>query len=139
MSKHSLKLSHDSVPSCCGARVYHDFMIDDESRFNNCDYKFEGETVQECCEKALEHAIKCNPGTTIQWWFAKSRTYNGKLNDEFEEQELMDVVLKHPKAKILAEYSNPNSGNYICGIIIDNETHPTNYINNQDYDDHDED
>lgn len=133
MTTHKLSIDDSSVPDCCGARVWHNFRFDSEFQ-GFADKIFEGETRTDCAKKALEEAISDNVGYTIQWWFVKNHKYNGELNDEYEEQELMDVVLKHPTAQIIAEYSNPNSGNYICGIIIDNETDPTKYINNTDND-----
>lgn len=115
------------LPMCCGVMEVGQFVTrvtsDENKAKDPSSYqKFRYDTVKEAREAALNEILAINNRFCIQFWFYKPSNYDGEFEEDYIEQEFMDLVKAHPECVQLAEYVNKNSGNMICGLMIDNNT-----------------
>lgn len=101
--------AHDGYQFCCGIRELGDFTTDDDYR------------LREPAE--ILHRLKeAQPaGQLFHTWFHKEKCFDGTFDDEYQFDELRQLVRALPGVVHLGEHLNPNSGNMIDGYFWKNQ------------------
>lgn len=111
--------------TCCGVEEVGDFEYTSRDEAVVKQYKMEGfyPTKKEAYEHGLQNILANNRhyrgfGRPIIFWFMKEEIDNGKYDEDFEHEELRQLVLEHPGQVYLGTFVNPNTGNIIEGYMI---------------------
>src|SRR5574337_582524 len=103
------------LPWCCGvweAGCFHSDIMRESSGQDRC-----GETPEKLLARILEKAT----GYPVMFNFYREIGYDdGGVSEEAEYHaaDLREEVMKHPQAKNLATFVNPNSGNRVDSWMI---------------------
>lgn len=102
------KIDSRTVPYCCG--------FAEAGNFRESEYGREP-------KQAIDFELDVRPGCPLLFNFYRPIEWNGDNEitgeaENYEAEELRQEVIKHPDAKHLATFINPNSGNRVDSWMI---------------------
>lgn len=115
----------EDIPFCCGVREVGGFTLEevdeDEVKYYPEDYPAKDgwrSTPTLAAQSCIAQMIKDSEGRPIQFWFKRSKIYNGELNDHFDADALRQVVMKKRGVVKLGTFINPGTKNHVDGYLL---------------------